>query len=102
MDLIFISQGMMHPAPIIVDDWILSMGYRAEILLGTHTYTLSTGLAYDLSKKRLEITGTFGHYNGVGLGSSAGPYIGLGTGTLGGYNGLSSGYNSDLGEYGGQ
>lgn len=97
----FISQGMMHPAPIIIDGWILSMGYGAELLLGAHKYTVSGGLAIDLSTHHFEVTATIGHYNGFGLIAGSGPYIGLGVGTLGGYNGFSSGYNLDAGEFGG-
>ena len=85
-----------------MNDYILSLGYGAEILLGTHKYTISAGIAIDLSKRQYEGTFTVGHYNGFGFGGGSSPFIGFGVGTLGGYNGFSSGYNADLGpEFGG-
>ena len=83
------------------NDYIISAGYGAEILLGTHKYSVSAGIAIDLSTRQYEGAFTVGHYQGFGIGIGSSPYFGLGLGTLGGYNGFSSGFNADGGEFGG-
>ena len=102
-DLISISQGMMHPAPIIIEDAVVSVSYGFSMGFGIPLMPAGfgrvyggVGVAYDITTRQFELFRT----GGVSGGFDAGVSLGLGftigndsLGNFGGFNGLTNNYD---------